>query len=257
MYFLQFILLVSFCAYDTHLIFYRSYYLMNNEAYDKIRYSNLLCLVIIQILVFFMKPEEIFQTPFITIFICIIIFITILVFMSYDPYSYIIIDVAETPENLYYYFFLLDRNKNISFYLDDKIKQHISVCNCCSLCLKYQKYYENYNVIEIVNDNDNNNNDKNNNDKNIKDKNINDKNNNGNNKDNNNKEEEKKNPENNNDNNNIDNNNNKDNNEKNENNEKNNNNENNDNNNNENNEENYLNDSQFIHRAIRFNKELS
>ena len=191
MYFLQFILLVSFCAYDTHLIFYRSYYLMNNEAYDKIRYSNLLCLVIIQILVFFMKPEEIFQTPFITIFICIIIFITILVFMSYDPYSFIIIDVAENPENLYYYFFLLDRNKNISFYLDDKIKQHISVCNCCSLCLKYQKYYENYNVIEIVNDNDNNN-DKNINEKNNKDKNNNDKNNNGNNKDNNKEEEQKK-----------------------------------------------------------------
>ena len=90
--------------------------------------------------------------------------------MSYDPYSYIIIDVAENPENLYYYFFLLDRNKNISFYLDDKIKQHISVCNCCSLCLKYQKYYENYNVIEIVKDNENNN-DKNNNNKNNNDNN--------------------------------------------------------------------------------------
>jgi hypothetical protein len=111
--------------------------------------------------------------------------------MSYDPYSFIIIDVAENPENLYYYFFLLDRNKNISFYLDDKIKQHISVCNCCSLCLKYQKYYENYNVIEIVNDNDNNN-DKNINEKNNKDKNNNDQNNNGNNKDNNKEEEQKK-----------------------------------------------------------------
>ena len=107
--------------------------------------------------------------------------------MSYDPYSFIIIDVAENPENLYYYFFLLDRNKNISFYLDDKIKQHISVCNCCSLCLKYQKYYENNNVIEIVNDNENNN-DRNNNEKNNKEKN----NNNGNNKDNIKEEEQKK-----------------------------------------------------------------
>ena len=154
MYFLQFILLICFCCYNTYLILYKSYYMMNNESYDKIRYSNLICLLIIQILVFFIKPEEIFHTSYITIFICIILFISILVFMSYDPYSHIIIDVADNPENLYYYFFLMDRNKNISFYLDDKIKQHIAICNCCSLCLKYQKYYENNNVIEIVKDNE-------------------------------------------------------------------------------------------------------
>ena len=157
-YFLQFILLISFFCYDTYLVLYKSYYMMNNESYDKIRYSNILCLVIVQILVFFMKPDEIFQTTFITIFICICLFITILVFMSYDPYTHITIDVSENPENLYYYFFLMDRNKNISFYLDDKIKEHISNCNCCSLCLKYQKYYENNNIIEIVNNNENDNN---------------------------------------------------------------------------------------------------
>ena len=155
MYFLQFILLIFFCAYNTYIIFYKSFYLMNNELIDIIRYSNLLCLVIIQILVFFMKPEEIFKTSFITIFICIFVFTTILVFMSYDPYNNIIIDVSENPENLFYYYFLLDRNKNIFFYLEDKIKKHISKCNCCSLCFKYQIYSDNYNIIEIVKDNEN------------------------------------------------------------------------------------------------------
>ena len=157
MFFAQFVLLIFFCTYNTYLIFYCSYYLMNNESYDKIRYTNTLCLVIIQILLFFMKPEEVFQTSFITIFICICLFITILVFMSYDPYNNIIIDTSENPENLYYYFFLLDRNKNISFYLDEKIKEHISKCNCCSLCFKYQKYYDSYNLIEMGKDNVNNN----------------------------------------------------------------------------------------------------
>ena len=160
MFFSQFVLLICFYIYNTYVILYSSYYLMNNEAYDKIRYSNNLCLVIIQILLFFMKPEEVFQTSFITIFICICIFITILVFMSYDPYNNIIIDSSKNPENLFYYFFLMDRNKNISFYLDGKIKEHISNCNCCSLCFKYQKYYDNYNVIEMVKENENNNNNK-------------------------------------------------------------------------------------------------
>ena len=157
MYFSQFFLLMCFCAYNIYLLFYKSYYFMNNESYDIISYSNLLCLVIIQILLFFMKSEEIFQTAFITIIICIIIFINILVFISYDPYDHFVIDDADNPENLYYYFFLLDRNKEISFYLDDKIKEHISVCNCCSLCLKYQKYYDSYNIIEIAKDKENNN----------------------------------------------------------------------------------------------------
>ena len=160
MYFLQFILLICFCAYNTYTVLYKSYYLMNNESYDKIRYSNLICLLIVQILLFFMKSEETFQTSFITIFICVYLFITILIFMSYDPYAHIKIDTAENPENLYYYFFLMDRNKNISFYLDDKIKEHISTCNCCSLCLKYQKYLENKSVIEIVKENEINENEK-------------------------------------------------------------------------------------------------
>ena len=157
MYFSQFVLLICFCSYNTYLLFYKSYYFMNNESYDIISYSNLLCLVIIQILLFFMKPEEIFQNVFITISIGIMIFIIILVFISYDPYNHIIIDVSDNPENLYYYFFLLDRNKEISFYLDEKIKEHVSVCNCCSLCLKYQKFCEMYNTIEIDKDNENNN----------------------------------------------------------------------------------------------------
>ena len=155
-YFLQFALIISFCLYNTYLLFYKSYYLMNNVLYDKIRYSNLLSTAIIEILTFFMKQEEIFKTSFVTIIICVYIFVTILICMAYDPYNHIVIDVAENPENLYYYFFLLDRNKNISFYLDDKIRDHISICNCCSLCLEYQKLEEKSNVIEIVKDNEDN-----------------------------------------------------------------------------------------------------
>ena len=166
-YFSQYILLLGFCYYNTYILFCQSYYLMNNGFYDKSRYSNLLSLLIIQTLLFFMKNEEIFQTSFITIFICVYIFLSILIFIAYDPYNHIIIKKSENPENLYYYFFLRDRNKNISFYLDDKIKEHISKCNCCSLCYNYQKLEEKFegndNAIELLSENEYNNNEKDNN----------------------------------------------------------------------------------------------
>ena len=160
-------MLLGFCYYNTYILFCQSYYLMNNGFYDKSRYSNLLSLLIIQTLLFFMKNEEIFQTSFITIFICVYIFLSILIFIAYDPYNHIIIKKSENPENLYYYFFLRDRNKNISFYLDDKIKEHISKCNCCSLCYNYQKLEEKFegndNAIELLSENEYNNNEKDNN----------------------------------------------------------------------------------------------
>ena len=166
-YFSQYILLLGFCYYNTYILFCKSYYMMNNGFYDKSRYSNLLSLLIIQTLLFFMKNEEIFQTSFITIFICVYIFLSILIFIAYDPYNHIIIKKSENPENLYYYFFLRDRNKNISFYLDDKIKEHISKCNCCSLCYNYQKLEEKFegndNAIELLSENEYNNNEKDNN----------------------------------------------------------------------------------------------
>jgi Ran GTPase-activating protein (RanGAP) involved in mRNA processing and transport len=111
------------------------------------------------------------------------------------------------------------------------------------------------NTDEDNNDNNNNNNNENN--ENNNNENNNENNNNENNKENSKKEEEAKN---NKENNKKENGNNKDKDNNNENNEKNNNNENNDNNNNNNNDindENNLSDSQFIHRAIRFTKELS
>ena len=70
-YLLQYILLIIFCIYNTYIILYKSYYLMNNELNDKARYSNLLSSVIIQTLVFLMEPEEIYRTSFIIIFIII------------------------------------------------------------------------------------------------------------------------------------------------------------------------------------------
>ena len=152
MLFTQFVLIILFFLYNTYIIFYKSYYLMNNELISKIIYSNILCMTIIQIFMLFTKTEEIFGKLFILIIISIFIFITLLFFLLYNPYNYIIIDVIENKENLYYYFFLVDRNKNIAFFLENKLKNHISKCNCCSLCYNYQENIVNNNIIEFENE---------------------------------------------------------------------------------------------------------
>ena len=158
MFYIQFLLLFFFLLYDTNIIFNKSYFLMNNELLTKTRFSNLLSLVIIQIFMFFTKPEEIFENFFLIILVCIFIFVFILFFLFYDPYNYIIIEEAENKENLYYYFFLIDRDKKIAFFLEDKIKHHIFKCSYCSLCKKYNElmklnnYYENEDSKNKIND---------------------------------------------------------------------------------------------------------
>jgi len=138
MFLIQLLMSVFYLLYDTYIIFYKSYYIMNNELISKNKYANLLSLVFVQILMFFMKPDEIFQKTFIIILCCIIIFSIIFVFLFYNPYNYIRIDIPENKENIYYYFFLLDRNKIIAFFLEEKIKKHVFKCNYCALCKSYQ-----------------------------------------------------------------------------------------------------------------------
>ena len=149
---LQFVFYGFYLFYDTYIVFYKSYYLMNNELICKTKYSNLLSLFVIQIFMFTMNPEEVFKKYFIVIFVFIIIFTSLFTFLFYNPYNYIIIDIPENRENAFYYFFLVDRSKNVTYFLEEKIKAHINKCNSCSLCTKYQLLINN-NIIEFENKN--------------------------------------------------------------------------------------------------------
>ena len=75
MFFFQFIILIFCLIYNTYVIFYKSYYLMNNELFSKTRYSNLLSLVIIQLFMLLLKPEELYSKSYIINFVGIYIFI--------------------------------------------------------------------------------------------------------------------------------------------------------------------------------------
>ena len=152
MFFLQFIVFIFCSIYNTYIIFYKSYYLMNNEFITKTKYSNIIGIVVTQIFMFFMEPEEINKLSFILIIFFIIIFSNLFIFLFYNPYNYIIIDKPDNRENLFYYFFLIDRNKSVTFFLEEKIKEHIYKCDYCPLCDKYKRLMEINKVIEFEND---------------------------------------------------------------------------------------------------------
>ena len=153
MFILQFLLLFLSIIYNTYILFYKSYYIMNNEFISKTQYSSLLCITIIQIFMFLMNPEEIFDKSFIIIIIFIVIFVLIFILLFYNPYKYIIIDSPDNRENVFYYFFLIDRNKNVNLFIEKKIKEHLFKCNFCPLCTKFQEFRSLNNVIEYENEN--------------------------------------------------------------------------------------------------------
>ena len=143
MFLLQIIFYVIFLLYDSYIIIYKSYYLMNNELITKTKYSHLLSMTIIQILLIFLKHEEAFKISFLIIVILIMVFSNFFILLYYNPYNYIIIDNPSNRENAFYYFFLVDRNKNVTFFLEEKIKDHIYRCDFCQLCKKYHYLFEN------------------------------------------------------------------------------------------------------------------
>jgi hypothetical protein len=123
--------------YLSYLMIQKSYYLMNNSRLNKIRFSIILGLSFMTILVITIDKED-FSNIFYIISYCNIALIGILfVYYFYDPYQFSKFDKDDNIENIYYYFFILDRDKNSYFLLEEKIGEHISKCNRCKLCKKY------------------------------------------------------------------------------------------------------------------------
>ena len=145
-----FIFQIYLFIYLTYLIFFKSYYLMSNEFLSKSKYSFILSTIICEIFILFAKNDEILEFRYIVFYICVFLFCTVFIQISYDPYFYILIDTPNNPENAIYYLFLIDNNKNILFYLHKKILNHITKCNRCSLCNDYNKYQ--INKIEFQNE---------------------------------------------------------------------------------------------------------
>ena len=133
--FILFFLLV----YLTYIMKKKSYYCMNNCNLNKFKYAIILssCIIIIALII----PDKnyinniYYQISSFNILILSLLFIC----YFYDPYRHSKIEKDDNIENVYYYLFILEKYRN-NFLLEEKIEEHINICNKCNLCKKYNSY---------------------------------------------------------------------------------------------------------------------
>ena len=123
--------------YLTFLLFYKSYYLMNNSFLNKQRYSIILSSGIIIIFILLIDKQHINNIYFIICYCNILLICLFFVNYIYNPYKFSKFDKDDNIENSLYYFFIFDRNKNKNLLIEEKIEEHLSMCNRCELCDKY------------------------------------------------------------------------------------------------------------------------
>ena len=146
--------------YLTHILINKSYNIMNNVSLNKIRYSILLTNCIIIILVLTVNKKEISNTYLIICFANVLILTLILIFIFYDPYQFIKFGTDDNMENVFFYFFVLDKDKNKNLLLEMKIEEHRNKCGRCNLCKKYteakiHEKFENVDLYYIIYNNQN------------------------------------------------------------------------------------------------------
>ena len=135
--------------YLSYIMRVKSYYLMNNVNLNKVKYSILLACCIIIIFIVILDKKEItniyYQISFFNILLICLLFIG----CFYNPYNYVKFDNDGNIENIYYYFFIFDRDKNNYLLLEEKIEEHLSKCKQCNLCKKYDNMVKHNKKKEI------------------------------------------------------------------------------------------------------------
>ena len=134
--------------YLSYLLIYKSYYIMNNHSLNKIRYSFIISISIIILFILIIDRENINNTLYIISYINILLICTLFIQYFYDPYKFVKFDRDDNIENIFYYFFIFDRDKNCYFLLEEKLEEHLSKCDKCNLCKKY-KLIKEKNINEV------------------------------------------------------------------------------------------------------------
>ena len=121
----------------------KSYYLMNNCNLNKFRYTIILNSFILIFLIIFFDKRNLFNIYYKISYFNILILSLLFIFYFYDPYKYSKFDKDNNIENVYYYLFILDGVKNNYLLLEEKIEEHLAICNRCNLCKKYNMFKNN------------------------------------------------------------------------------------------------------------------
>ena len=83
-----------------------------------------------------------------------------LIIIFYDPYKFVKFGKDDNEENVIFYFFVLDKDKNKNLLLETKIAEHVYKCGKCNLCKKYEQIkanekFENVDLYNIIYNNKN------------------------------------------------------------------------------------------------------
>ena len=111
---------------------------MNNCSLNKMRYSILLSICFTIIFILIIDKKDILNIYFIFLYLNIF-FSCIFICSFYDPYKFCKFDKDDNEENILYYFFIFNRDKNNLLLIEEKIQIHLSKCQRCNLCKKYNR----------------------------------------------------------------------------------------------------------------------
>ena len=64
----------------------------------------------------------------------------LIVQLLYNPYKNVFFCNSDNINNIYFFFFIIDHNRNQGFILEQKLEEHYSLCSTCELCYNL-KYY--------------------------------------------------------------------------------------------------------------------
>jgi len=135
--------------YLSYLLINKSYYLMNNISLNKGKYSLLFSFGILVFFILIIDRDKLLNIYYNICFLNAIFIIIVFIYNIYDPYQYTKFDKDENIENILYYLFILDKERNNYFLIEEKIENHISKCNRCSLCKKYNNYIKGKNELDL------------------------------------------------------------------------------------------------------------
>ena len=136
--------------YLSYIMINKSYFLMNNCNLNKERYSIILSLCILIVFITFIDKKDANNIYYMICYINILILCFLFIGFLYDPFEFSKFGTDDNIENVYYYFFIFDRGKNKNFLLEEKIQEHISKCNNCNLCRKYEKNRNKIKEIDLL-----------------------------------------------------------------------------------------------------------
>ena len=129
------------CLFSSLYIFYfKSYYIMNNIFLNKSRFSFIIGRVLTNSIMILLGKNNIKNSNFFIIVINIYLIFFIIIQIFYNPYEHVYFGTDDNIDNLYFYFYIIDQNKNDSYILEEKLEKHYSSCKNCDLCKKLQKY---------------------------------------------------------------------------------------------------------------------